>query len=287
MSARRQQRRGVSWGVTLFLLTMIAAILWWRGHDYYPLSLDDRVEHPEFRTLRSSGNVGYGYGVAGTLLIFANLLYLARRRFARRNLGSMKTWLDLHVFTGLAGALFVVFHSTFQARSTISKATVLSLAVVILTGLVGRFLYALVPRSGDAQLKKAIADAEELVPGLGAQLQSVLDHHKPAQGRGGSLIGALLKLSSWRRTATDRREAIDVLIANVEHTPNSPPRSDLERVARTLQREARRGVRSVSAAALLRSWRNLHRFFAILMLLTVVFHIGVAWYYGYRWIWSE
>jgi hypothetical protein len=28
----------------------------------------------------------------------------------------------------------------------------------------------------------------------------------------------------------------------------------------------------------------MHRFFAILMLLTVALHVGVAWHYGYRWI---
>ena len=37
-------------------------------------------------------------------------------------------------------------------------------------------------------------------------------------------------------------------------------------------------------AALLRSWRGLHRFFALLMLAAVLLHAGVAWYYGYRWI---
>ena len=37
-------------------------------------------------------------------------------------------------------------------------------------------------------------------------------------------------------------------------------------------------------AALMRSWRSLHRFLAILMLTSVTVHIGVAWFYGFRWI---
>ena len=36
-------------------------------------------------------------------------------------------------------------------------------------------------------------------------------------------------------------------------------------------------------APVLRSWRGLHRLFAILMLVTVVVHVWVAWHYGYRW----
>jgi hypothetical protein len=39
-----------------------------------------------------------------------------------------------------------------------------------------------------------------------------------------------------------------------------------------------------AGAALLRSWRSLHRFLAILMIVSVSVHIAVAWYYGFRWI---
>jgi len=46
-------------------------------------------------------------------------------------------------------------------------------------------------------------------------------------------------------------------------------------------------VRSIAASALLRSWRSLHRFLAIMMMTTVVVHIATAWQLGYRWIWSQ
>ena len=39
--------------------------------------------------------------------------------------------------------------------------------------------------------------------------------------------------------------------------------------------------------SLLQSWRALHRLLAILLLLLVPVHVGVAWFYGYRWLWSE
>jgi dihydropyrimidine dehydrogenase (NAD+) subunit PreT len=136
----QKTRRGISWPVVVAMLVLIVGVLAWRGYDYYLLSLDDRVEHPDYRALRSSGDVGYGYGVAGTFLIFTNLLYLARRRLAKWKMGSVKTWLDVHVFTGLSGALFISFHSTFKARSTMAQVTTLSLLLVVITGLIGRFL---------------------------------------------------------------------------------------------------------------------------------------------------
>ena len=42
-----------------------------------------------------------------------------------------------------------------------------------------------------------------------------------------------------------------------------------------------------AASALMRSWRSLHGFMAIGMVLSVTVHIAVAWMYGYRWIWSR
>lgn len=275
--------RGISWGVTLFLLALIATVLWWRGHDFYPLSPDGRVEHPDFLTLRSSGNIGYGYGVAGTLLIFTNLLYLARRKLARRNLGSMRTWLDLHVFTGLAGAMFVSFHATFQARSTMAQATSLSLAVVVVTGLAGRFLYALVPRAGRKEHQQAIAELDALIPGIGKQIAGVLAHYQVAPASG-SLLGALAAIPAARRSVRARRQAMCLVIDKTDAAAASP--KAVKRARRRLLKKDKRLIRAQGVATILRSWRAVHRLCAFLMLLTVVFHIAVAWYYGYRWIWS-
>ncbi len=272
-----QKQRAIGWPVIVFLVVLICAVLWWRGYDYYTLELSEQIYHPEYKVLRSSGLLGYGYGVVGTVLIFANLLYLARRRLARWHLGSMRAWLDIHVFTGLAGSAFILFHSTFKARSTISKVTAGSLVVVVLTGLIGRFLFALVPKRDAKALESAIAAAGARSPGLDAELRAVLDAHPIKRHRGG-FIGAILALPALRRVAIARLEAVRVLTGN----------AGIDRpLADRIANEAYAEPRAVAQAQLLRTWRSMHRFFAILMLITVVFHIGVAWYYGYRWIFSE
>lgn len=274
-TAHRRQR-AISWPVIVFLLVLIVAVLYWRGREYYPLGIEDRVYHGEHKSLRSSGFLGYGYGLLGTLLIFANLLYLGRRRFARWNLGSMRTWLDIHVFTGLSGAAFIAFHSTFQARSTIAKVTVLSLIVVIVSGLIGRFLFALVPKRDAEALDRSLADAGREVPGLDNQLRVVLEEHPVVRSRGG-FVGALFAVARLRQVAAARREAVEVLAGNAGLGPEA-----IDQLAREICREPH----VVARAQLLRTWRAMHRFFAILMLLTVVFHIAIAWYYGYRWVFS-
>lgn len=275
--ADAQKQRAISWPVIVFLVALICAVLWWRGYDYYTLDLSEQIYHPDYKQLRSSGLLGYGYGVVGTFLIFANLLYLARRRFARWNLGSMRAWLDIHVFTGLAGSAFILFHSTFKARSTMAKVTAVSLVVVVVTGLIGRFLFALVPKRDAKALDSAIKAAGAQSPGLDAELRAILEAHPIRRSRGG-FIGAILSLPALRRIAMARIEAIRVLTGNAGLDRN---------LADRIAAEAYAEPRAAAQAQLLRTWRSMHRFFAILMLITVVFHIGVAWYYGYRWIFSE
>ena len=59
---------------------------------------------------------------------------------------------------------------------------------------------------------------------------------------------------------------------------------ELRRAAGELYAASAADARASGIAALLRSWRAMHRFFALLMLAAVFLHAGVAWYYGYRWI---
>ena len=289
MKKLKQKRTGISPFLIIFLLTLIMAVLVWRGWGYYWLSLNDKVDHPDYRTLKSTGDIGYGYGVAGTFLIFTNLLYLARRKFAFLNFGSMKAWLDLHVFTGLAGALFISFHSAFQARTGLAMTTAGSLAIVVITGLVGRYLYMLTPSTNNRELTELLSELEADLPGVAAQVTTAikaLPSVKPELNP--SLWHSLRTLPFWRRTAGDRESTVELILMN--HASMASVHEDrralVDAICKRTIRSAGSQVRGVAATAFLRSWRSLHRFFAILMLLTVVFHISVAWYYGYRWFFS-
>jgi NAD/NADP transhydrogenase alpha subunit len=60
----------------------------------------------------------------------------------------------------------------------------------------------------------------------------------------------------------------------------------LRRVTRELHAASAADARASGITALLRSWRALHRFFALLMLAAVFLHAGVALYLGYGWIFA-
>src|SRR5438445_3230094 len=159
-------RRRVSF-ITMLLALVVIAIttaLAYRGWGFYLMTPEDRVEHPDFRTLRASGLLGNGYGWVAALLIVLNLSYLIRRRFGT-GFGKMQTWLDIHVFTGLLAASLVSFHSAFQLRTPVATLSTLSLGMVVLTGLVGRFLFALAPANARERLKAALDAIDTALPG--------------------------------------------------------------------------------------------------------------------------
>jgi hypothetical protein len=269
----------------VFLALVLIAIsvgLAYRGYTFYLLSLEDRVEHPEFRTLRPSGLIGNGYGWVAAMLIVLNLSYLIRRRFGGAKLGSMQGWLDVHVFTGLLAASLVSFHSAFQIRTPIAATSAASLGLVVLTGLIGRFLFALAPSGARERLRQALDAMEAVLPGSRVALaEGISQRPGPAVPANSSLLRSLFAIRSWRRAGRVREEVIGLIL---------PPRKQLDRAQRRAKKElvkaAAIDARADGVTALLRSWRGLHRFFALLMLAAVLLHAGVAWYYGYRWIFT-
>lgn len=151
VQARRTLPLVLTWTAGLALV----AWLWHVGGDYYLLSLtgeEGRFDHPLHESLRASGSWGHVLGLAGALLILANLAYLLRRHLpALRHAGSLRRWMALHVTTGLLGAALVTFHASFSSGNVFHQAALWSLLALALTGLAGRFLYAFVPHTAQGE----------------------------------------------------------------------------------------------------------------------------------------
>lgn len=275
----------LDWFLFVLFVTGMAGLLL-RGWQFYSLSLGERVDHADYRVLGPSSSLGQAYGIAGTLLILTNLSYLVRRRFARASVGSLRAWLDVHAFTGLFGGMLIVFHSAFQVRSTMAVITIGSLFVVIATGLVGRFLFSLTPTADSARVAELLGVLDRVGPGMGKVIAERAAEVPVSEVNGTSLIAALVALPRFWRERAERIARIDDAVAYYAyHRPE-----ELRLVARAM-RECRHyyrtEVRARAASAVLRSWRGLHRFSALLMVALVALHIGVAWYYGFTWAFSD
>ena len=278
MSAtRRSPALTVSLALVVVATTIILAA---RGWSFYWMSVQDRVEHPDFRTLRPSGLLGNGYGWVAALLIVLNLGYLVRRRLGGTRWGSMAVWLDIHVFTGLMIASLVSFHSAFQLRTPIATTSTLSLAMVVLTGVLGRLLHMLAPANTQQRLGAAIDAFEAQFPGMREDLeQAMAKRPGPRVAANANLLTAMRAIPAWRSAAKSRRVALAMMMPH-----NMSPA--LKKAERDLYRTSAADARAQGISALLRTWRGLHRFFALLMIIAVLLHALVAWHYGYRWIFA-
>ncbi|HSN26473.1 MAG TPA: hypothetical protein VLT45_09310, partial [Kofleriaceae bacterium] len=94
-----------------------------------------------------------------------------------------------------------------------------------------------------------------------------------------SLVTAIAAIPKWRAAAKARRVALSM---RMPHQMTKP----LRRAERDLYRTSAADARAQGISALLRTWRGLHRFFALLMIIAVLLHALVAWHYGYRWIFA-
>lgn len=270
-------------GLLLVLFALGTAALLLRGWQFYTLALGERVDHPDFRVLGPSTSLGRAYGVAGFCMILTNLAYLVRRKLARLSLGSLRAWLDIHTFTGLFGGLLVIFHSAFQVRTTIAIITVVSLFVALLTGIIGRSIYTLTPKPDRARLAQHLAVLNRVGPGMGQVLEQRIGLVPRTRGaERGSLLSVALALPAFRRELRERRHVFDRTVREYASLFGRELGLVRHRIA-DCRRIYACEVRASAADALLRSWRGVHRLSALLMVLLVVMHIVVAWYYGFVW----
>jgi len=269
-------------GVTLVALVVLTSYSW----KYYNLPPEARLDSPLHRQLRSSGSVGH-------LLILLNLLYLVRRRLVNVSwLGSMRAWMDWHVFTGLLGPAFIVLHSAFTLRTWPAIASSAALAIVVVTGLFGRYLYRLVPRVSDGreepreELAADVDHALMALRGLGVgsvqaaelveqRVEATVAKAGMARTGIGAIISALRSLWQLRGIAPMARATAFGAGASAESA------QEIGRAAAQISRLIARVDLVDTLARGAAFWRGLHRNLVVVMLLTASLHLTIAIYLGF------
>jgi hypothetical protein len=87
-------------------------------------------------------NFGFYLGVVGSVMMLGLLAYPLRKhvRFMHR-WGALKNWFRIHMIMGIVGPILVLFHSTFHLRSTNATVALFSMLGVVISGIIGRFIY--------------------------------------------------------------------------------------------------------------------------------------------------
>lgn len=89
--------------------------------------------------------MGLVYGVLGTAVILLLMALGIRKRSYASRLGTVQGWTSAHVYLGLLTLLIIPMHAGFKFRFDIHTLAFVLLVIVVLSGILGIFLYQIIP----------------------------------------------------------------------------------------------------------------------------------------------
>jgi Fe-S-cluster-containing hydrogenase component 2 len=224
-------------------------------------------------------------GVIGTaLMIIAAIYPIFRRIKLFRWLASNTMWFDFHLMAGTVGPMFVILHSALRLDTWVSAAF-WSMAIVVVSGFLGRYLYTQVPAlSSGVELEELDHERafQKVRPRLTvpmAEIDRELAIHR-ARAQEVATSPGVTRALWWlifqdigRIPATlARRSRLKQLGVTDRRT-----RKDLARRAARMIVIARRQVVAPKAQLLLHSWKKVHVPFTVILTGFSAVHIWVSW----------
>ena len=86
--------------------------------------------------------LGYYLGIIGALMMTLLFFYSVRKRIGLfHNFYSLRDWFEVHIFYGIFGPVFILYHCRYKLGATNSNIALWSMLIVFASGFVGRFLY--------------------------------------------------------------------------------------------------------------------------------------------------
>lgn len=287
----------LAWMLALAFVLVIAGY----GMNYYTLSAAERPFSPKHQLLRPSGTIGVKLGMVGVFMFFLIYLYPLRKKWGwLGRMGNSRHWLDFHIVLGTAAPIIIAFHASFKFGN-IAGMAFYSMLMVTLSGFVGRYLYAHIPRGlSAAELSmKEIQEKEEALrkelaeqkATFGFSVDALAELPSPAQVAKTPLIASLLSMF-----VLDIKRPFKTSMLRLRQAGFGPwvfsglglfstRDQKLERAILLAQKQA---SLSQSIAFLSRTqrifqlWHVIHRPFSYAFAILAVLHIGIALFMGYR-----
>jgi hypothetical protein len=287
----------LSWLAALAIILVIAGY----GMNYYTLSSVERPLSPKHDLLKPSGRIGIKLGMLGVLLFFLIYLYPLRKKWgwlARQ--GNSRHWLDFHVVLGATAPIIIAFHASFKFGN-IAGMAFWSMLCVTLSGFVGRYLYAQVPRNlNAAELSlKEMQDTEESLRqelatqklAFGSRMEALYDLPTPDDVDHMPMLIALLYM-----ILIDLRRPFQVSLLRLQAAGFGAWLLSLFGLCRTKDLKLERGIAVARRQAGLSKrilflqrtqqvfnlWHVVHRPFSYAFAILAIVHISLVLYMGYR-----
>ena len=274
-------------GVAVMVLLAI------NGYDYYSTPLEERFFNSQHTLLKPSGDWGHGFGIIGTLMMILGVsIYMIRKRVKWFfNFGFLKHWLEFHIFLCTVGPMLVLYHTAFKFGGIVSV-SFWSMVLVVLSGVIGRFIYVQIPRTIQGQ-EMGINAMNDMRENLASKVTEAVDFD-------GKTLDEFKVI-----TSTERYREFSIIKALL-FIPNDyfKIRSILRKIKKYLKfaglpkivrkniiKSAKNEIVLARRIGLLRTFHKLFRYwhiahlpFAITMFVIMLFHVGVTLAFGYKWI---
>lgn len=275
--------------IAIIVTVTIALIIW--GTSYYRTELTERFYHDNHKMLKPSGPIGHGLGIVGTLMIIIGVggYMLRKRNRSLARYGFLKHWLEFHIFLCTLGPILILFHTAFKFGGIVSI-SFWSMAAVVLSGVIGRFIYIQIPRTIQGR-ELSLNEVREMETDIGSILQKTygIDQENYAQiietasDQHQSPDDTFIKreLNRFQRNRKSFRNLRSMLKSI------GLKKKESNRVIRLIKNELKlqgKIERLTAMQNLFRYWHVAHLPFALIMLVIMVIHVIVTLTLGYKWI---
>lgn len=281
--------------IGLFLIVGISVtiLLAINGFDYYSTSIEERFFNPDHNLLKPSGMLGHGFGIIGTLMMIIGVgVYMIRKRYRKLfNIGYLKHWLEFHIFLCSVGPVLVLYHTAFKFGGLVSI-SFWSMVLVVISGVVGRFIYLQIPRTIQG---RELSEQEliEIKEKLAIRVRSVLSEDASTLTEFERISSAdrykSFKLSTaigyLQRDFFDIKRVMRLFKKRIKLLGiDENQHKELMKAAKSELTIARRIAFLRTSQKLFQLWHIFHLPFAIAMFVIMVIHVLVTIIFGYKWI---
>jgi len=281
--------------IYLSVLTVVVVVVFLAlaiyGRLYYTTPVHERHFHEQNEMLKPSGLIGHGIGIAGSAFMVIGVFgYMARKRFRRLSrIGVLRQWLEFHIFVCILGPVLVLFHTSFKFGGIVAI-SFWSMIAVVISGVIGRFIYLQIPRSIEGRemsLNELSSIENDLYNRLKDQFQvasETLITMNTALAQASAIEGANYLVRIVKRFVFERK-----LLTRIkkELRKQGLKGQNLRKATRIFKAKIilnRRIAWLSSMQNFLRYWHVIHLPFALVMLVIMIVHIAVAVIFGYKWI---
>jgi len=280
-------------GSFFFIGISVVVLLSINGYTYYSTTVEERFFEEGHKMLKPSGTLGHGLGILGTfMMIFGVTIYMVRKR-ARMffNWGYLKHWLEFHIFLCTVGPLLVLYHTSFKFGGIVAV-SFWSMAAVVFSGVIGRFIYVQIPRTIQGkeldikQLNEMSSDISNRISreiSVGEKITAKIDHLSDLNRYkhitlGNSIAYIISDFWGLKHTLLALKKEMRQL-----HLPKIKVKEILS-LTKSKLLLTRRIALLRTMQKLFKYWHIVHLPFAITMFVIMLVHVAVTIIFGYKWI---